>query len=451
MPDMPRHRVEIVRLESGEHLPLVVAPDGLPALFPNLWLLELRRRPTRAPQSQTLESYAYALALFEDFLLEAGIDVVARHVEGAGFGRLDGTNLAIRLSRMSPGAAARRRQADETRKLRHKLGLDRRIPQPRRTDVVCPELASQRATIVRIYLVFLSDMLEHISSPRAVKNPEASPFGILGKALKATIKSVTQEGREALPDPVVRAIFETVLPTTPERPNPANPFVPAVQYRNFVVMLLLSSLALRISEVLGLKLEDLDLRPDRPTLTVVRRPDDRDDRKRRKTPAKTARRTLDLPHVVAAALAEWLDNHRKDEKRFGDAEECPYVFIASVDAAPHVLARQLSRSGADKIFRTLRAHDERFRPDVTAHRFRHTWVTRTWAKRFQDGLDDPFYDELVAYVLGWTAHSQQARSYAKLAIREQSGKFTLEWQDHITKDLKVTSDAHAPVRRNRNR
>jgi integrase len=444
MPDKPRHRVEIVRLESGEHLPLVVGPDGMPALFPNLWLLELRRRPSRAPQSQTLESYAYALALFEDFLLEAGIDVVVRHVDGGSFSRRDGANLAIALSRLSPAAAARRKRTDETRKLRYKLGLDERLPRPRRLDVVCGELASRRATVVCAYLVFLSDMLEHMSSPRATKDPAASPFGILQKALKATIKSVTQEGREALPDPVVKAIFETMLPSTPDRPNPENPFIPAVQYRNFVVVLLLSSSALRISEVIGLKLEDIDLGPQGPRLTVMRRPDDPDDKKRRKTPAKTARRTLDLPLTVASALSEWIHKHRNDTKRFGDIRKCPFVFLAFDDAGPHVAARQLSRSGADKIFRTLRASDVRFRPDVTAHRFRHTWVTRTWNKRIENGLDDPFFDELVAYFLGWTEHSQQARSYAKLAIRHQSGKFTLEWQDHITKDLKIESDAHDP-------
>lgn len=89
----------------------------MPALFPDLRLLELRRRPFKAPQSQTLESYAYALALFEDFLLDQAIAVVARHRSEKGFNQREGSNLAIWLTRLSPVAAARRRRTDEMRKL----------------------------------------------------------------------------------------------------------------------------------------------------------------------------------------------------------------------------------------------------------------------------------------------------------------------------------------------
>ncbi len=161
---------------------------------------------------------------------------------------------------------------------------------------------------------------------------------------------------------------------------------------------------------------------------MVRRPDDPDDRKRRKTQAKTEERTIALPPPVAAALSVWLFEHRVDAKRFGSAADCPFVFLAFDASAPKV-ARQLSRTGADKIFRTLRDHDDQFGPEVTAHRFRHSWVTKTWMKRLEDGAADPFFDDLIAYSLGWSEHSRQARAYSKVAIQEHAKKFTVAWQD----------------------
>lgn len=155
---------------------------------------------------------------------------------------------------------------------------------------------------------------------------------------------------------------EDGLPVRPLRWNPVNPFRHGTRLRNWVMWCIAYDCGLRRGELLKLTLADLP-RPTDPTaaITVRRRPNDKNDKRRIRPAVKTAERTLVISARTAAALRAYLTERPPIGRRTGQ----PYLFAAGHRGA---LGLRAANSAMD-VLKSATGLEH-----LTWHAIRHTWA-----------------------------------------------------------------------------
>lgn len=439
LPGRTRHRRADILLENGEHMPVVLRPDGVPALMPWLWIdLDLREKDL---QAGTLGAYAAVSCILEDWFALRGIDCTERLGMQKPFEDREARDLRDHLRRLTPTGSRQRRHAIAKRDRLVAAGRREVGEEPIRLlpDIVSQPVLNQRICVAASYLRWLDDTLSRIVFPDPVRRRSIVHVLVdFAERLERHRVRAREVRREGLSLDQQKLLLAAILPTTPPLPAGRSAFRQDVRHRNFALILLLASTGLRIGEALGLKLGDVLVEGDQVRIRVRRRPDDHQDPRRRRPQAKTLERTLTLPHVAAMALLDWRDVHRVDGDRFGDAQASPFLFLAAIprneaDRRP----RPLTLGGADKIFRQLRDELPPEAGHVTAHRLRHSWMDHLWSRLRAKGPQDPFVLDVINYAAGWRPGSRQAEAYAQRAVREAADDFAAIFQ----KDLVSLLDA----------
>lgn len=428
-----RHGRTEILLGNGERMPIVLRPDGVPALLPWLWLdLELR---DRGLQAGTLRAYAGVSCLLEDWFALRGVDCTARLRNQQSFEDWEVRDLRNHLHRLTPAGARVRRHAIAKRDRLVEEGRREVGEEPIRLleGVVSQPVLKQRISVAAIYLRWLDDTLSRMIFPDHRKRAKAEHvLTHLAEGLCKLKVRALEVRREGLALDQQKLLLSAILPAPSNQPQTRPLFHESVRHRNFAFILLLASTGLRIGEALGLKMQDVVLQNDWLSVTVRRRPDDPEDPRPRRPQAKTLERTINLPHVAAVALLDWCDFHRKIEPLYGPKHGSPFVFLAcNIHAAANFPATPLSLAGADKIFRDLR---ERLPPEaghVTAHRLRHSWMDHLWTSLRAAGPQDPFVIDVINYAAGWRPGSRQAQAYSQRAQREAADGFAAIFQKQL--------------------
>ncbi len=195
--------------------------------------------------------------------------------------------------------------------------------------------------------------------------------------------------------------------------HPQNPFKPNTRLRNFLLWCLALDLGLRLSEMLKLRLEDINPRGYEPgVLRVVRRPDDPQDQRSRRPSVKTLERLLPLTPTLELLLKLYLQL------------PAPAGRVRSV--TPYLITGRsgcgLSISQADTIpdhiWRSLDLQPFAF------HALRHTWAESLAAALLTDDEDHGLAMEKLRVLGGWSLTSQMPAYYCQLAL----GRAARRWQ-----------------------
>jgi integrase len=434
----PSHRVKVLVDDDRRHHPIVLRPDGVPALLPCLWIDgELRGRNR---QVSTIRSYAGTLCLSENWFALHGLDPVGILREQVPFEDWHVDNLRDYLHLLTPTGKAIRSYAIAKEKALVEAGRRKPGEGPIRLlpDVVSLPVLNTRLLVVATYLRWLNRKLTALLFPSLASRRTAVPvLAHFADSLAARRVKTTERRREGLSERTAMRLLAAILPSVDHSSGTACVFGHDVRHRNFALMLLLASTGLRMGEALGLKLCDLTLDGAELRVSVVRRPDDPDEERRVPPQTKTQERTLPLPTIAAVAILDWIDVHRTDSGRFGDATGNHFLFLARLPKGNEKRrADALSLGGADKIFRTLRERLGSSVEHLTAHRLRHTWMDHVWSSLRAAGPQDPFVLDVINYAGGWRAGSRQAQAYARRAVREASDEFSRIFQDALTRGLK---------------
>lgn len=140
----------------------------------------------------------------------------------------------------------------------------------------------------------------------------------------------------------------------------------AIRVRNYMIFFLLFELGIRRSELLGIKLEDINWRANQ--LQIIRRHNDPDDQRKVEPLVKTNERILPVPDHLMTLILLYKENFRISKT----SKKHPYLLVSHGrgDGSP------LSIKALDQIFVRIRTIIPELK-GVTPHSFRHHDVYKT--------------------------------------------------------------------------
>lgn len=210
-------------------------------------------------------------------------------------------------------------------------------------------------------------------------------------------------------DPDVRKIFlEVIKPGHPE-----NPYQKSLQVRNHAILILAYTFGMRAGEEFSLKRSDYDDRSSPPTLTIHRRPDDVDEKRREPALVKTYGRTLPIEGEALAALEAWLAV-RYDRVRYPNARKHPYIFVGRT-------GDPISLRRGRQLYEQLRKAHPQF-GTLVQHVLRHDANDRWTEHDESTGADTEISRKQRTFAFGWSDGSKMPEKYGKAAIRRGAAK-----------------------------
>jgi len=414
---------------AGERVPMLLSKkNNLPLFYPNVYVTTMLR--TTNAQSATLEVNLYSLKHLYAWARNNQIDLEARFLEKGEF--------------LNEEEAESLRAAV---KLRHKALVDQGIdiPDPiQKSRRVQPQVRKRRAakkspslyrssksctttlSDIRGYLDWLAGKavgrvpaavrsVENLKKDRS-EMKEWLKIG-LNKANKGRNSGTqTNEGLSREDDD---RLFALVHPDAPD-----NPFSHGyAKFRNYVFMKVCRDLALRKSEALGFYVDDIDF--DEGTITVYRRPDNREDKRTNEPNAKTLDRELILGDDLCRLLKKYITEYRE---KYDGCKEHNFIFVAEGTG------KALSKSSANQIFETIRNITNLKLSDalrkVTAHILRFTWCDRYYDENVEVlGKSDLISD--MIYQCGWAKNTKMVEKYANRAIDSRARRRVYDYQERV--------------------
>lgn len=225
--------------------------------------------------------------------------------------------------------------------------------------------------------------------------------------------------RQGLSQEKQRRLFEII-----SRDSHINPWTERFTIvRNELMITLLHEYGFRIGEVLKVKLSDIDFRSN--TITIRRRPHDKDETRIKSPEVKTLGRILNLTPLILDLLKNYILNHRA---KISKARKHPYLLV-SPQGAPFTL------SAANKVFLKIKENFPDEFQNLSAHILRHTWNDNFTLQAKKNGLSDEESHNARVYAQGWTEKSKMPRRYTKGVTKELADKVIQKMSSDLHDEL----------------
>lgn len=372
-----------------------------------------------------------ALQLLQIFLEAQGIDLDARMASGR-FISLAEIALLSRIARQSIAglrdemAMAQVRGAFGMKRPSKSVEWARARVSSKNEEAISGLTSATRLRDIRDYLEWLAtNALSRIA-------PSSPAFAGLAEARNAAIRALNESltvqhsggargQREGISHEEEALLLEVVEPCSHRNPWKDE----FTKYRNYVAVLLLHRIGLRRGELSALKVEDIDFR--RGVLSILRRPDDPDDPRKRQPLVKTRAREIPLAEDLLNVLLDYVVVHRRAIK---GARRHPFLLVASRSGAP------LSSEALDKSFSKLRQVVPGLPNDLSAHVLRHTWNDRFSEEMDRHQVPEAEEQAQRSYLMGWAPTSGTAATYTKRHVRTKAQAASLELQRGMSKGRK---------------
>lgn len=401
------------KFKSGERMPFLVPVEtGVPLEAPTFWIVALRRPSGKQPN--TLGNDLHSLIPFLLWADARGVNISERLRDGVFFSLAELLDIGDFCGLFIDDAV--REIEDRSSNL---LRLDGR----KKTGQRRVQLGEKRnrLTAIRSFVEFISaDFLSNLAVwPQRWSHYNAVRAEFLG-LLQGHVEGLSNVNRDDVGRPEgLEAAAQKRLREVIEPGHPENPFIPAVQFRNYVMIRLLLDTGIRRGELLILKVLDCVLGSS-GFITVHRRPDDPEDDRSAKPATKTAARVLALSGRMTELVHEWVVHHRA---RIPGARRHPFLIVSSRDGRP------MSLSNVNKIMSTLRQVSG-LPKELTPHVLRHSWNDNFSDMADRKGISEDQEIKWRARVMGWRSESS-ARPYLRRTVRRRSNEFLKEMQDEM--------------------
>jgi hypothetical protein len=407
---------------NGERLSILFGKDGMPMLYPNLFVTSMYRNDDQSSGSckKALEHLSYFYEICkglnidierrcerEDFLSLQEIKKIAYYTgitKKATEEKFIVEDKVISINRHKPNLL-------ET--ARHTIRVEKE------EDKVFWQTKYNRLSLFGRFVGWLesyhyphseSKNQEHFLDQRPEKN-EGLTYGEIHEQL--TFKSLSKGQRNIFLDRV--------------RPDYSdNPWVnKGVQHRNYALVLTLYALGIRIGESLNIKLEDFQVKDGKHYVLIKRNAGDLDDPRVKQPKVKTNSRALALSPQLKSILDNYILEHRS---QIEDAAHCPFLFISHRVRNNETLP--LSISGAEKVFREF---GEIMGFKLNPHCLRHTWNDRyseSADKLIAKGKTNEEKSEADrCHLMGWVKGSSMSLVYASRHNTKRAMELALILQD----------------------
>jgi len=294
----------------------------------------------------------------------------------------------------------------------------------RKPKTVSASVHYYRLSVAASYIEFLA----HRVAPSAVEALRIKKMSTMIKANRPirSRKSVPDRDEIRISDSVMEVLDEALKPGSPN--NPASEY--GLQLRNVLMFLILRLTGMRRSELLNLRIEDIDFGAN--TLAVVRRPDAKGDTRNHQPVVKTRPRRIYIEPALVAKIKEYVLTQRN---KIPGAKKHGYLFIThksgSTQGAP------LSISAFQKLMSKLAAIVEG--SGFHAHALRHEWNYQFSRMADAKGMGPEEEAKVRSYIMGWSETSESALHYNRRRIKEQAWEASVELQERYFNGLKRTT------------
>jgi len=386
-------KIRVLVRSDGERLPVLLdRVTGQPLFDPTVYVVsQLRGRA-----ANTIHQRLAALQVLFRFCAARGVNLARRVETGQLFA-------AYELDALVAMASAQAEVGPRRNRFR-KRGLSR-------------ETSANRLRACRSYLSWLMNRRLHqlahsgadYSAYQIARDRTLSDFAARLPSVRlnnAKPRGLTAQQRGAL--------LEIVAPASQKNPWLGN----SAQVRNFLIVRLLYDLGLRRGELLALRLEDVNVRECR--ISILRRPDDVRDPRRRQPVAKTEERILEISNELAGAISNYVVQIRSAVPA---ARRHGYVFVDVHRGAP------LTVSALDKLFNNLRSLSE-LPDDLTSHVLRHDWNDRFSLLMDQKRVKPADELRLRKYLQGWRWDGS-AQRYNRRHVERRANEALLGMQGYL--------------------
>ncbi|HAG1963778.1 TPA: site-specific integrase [Salmonella enterica] len=383
-------------LNSGERYCQVIdKTSGVPLYYPNLYItLECRNK---GASISTIELVAGSLLSFERYLFYAKIDIRNRITD---FSFLSNAELDALYNYISK------------RHKRLKVVNIRRLPE------VADRTRHFRITTIINYLKwYISEIIPFMSDEQIHKT------GLFIKRIESRKPRIKQSYYSDVESKALDEKQQKELRKIIDIGSLKNPFKPEVQLRNYLLIHILLELGIRCGEILNIQIKDINF--DNSILSIIRRPDEIKDPRKKQPLVKTNERTLPLsPHLVSK-IKEYIFDHRKQTPWVSSNA---YLFITHKKGA--TLGHPLSISAYHKIIDKIRSSSLLLNK-FTGHTLRHTWNYNfsVMAINKQRNIKSHNAEKYRSYLMGWEQNSGTAQTYNKKFIESESHKLMMEMSE----------------------
>lgn len=394
-------RVESFELDSGEDYCLLIADDGLPLTYPNLFVTTRVRNASLS--FHTMEQHLHSIAVLLDFCEQKTIDLEQRVLSREFFSPLEVDAICSHcLNRRKP---------------QNDIILIGKRKHPQAQDLVLTSTAYIRVIRICEYLQWLTEVLLR-------RSYDVETAHRLERLLRSFHTRMRRSRGKNSGDEAVGLTYqqEVDLLDTIASDGEGNPFKQeAVRVRNECLIKLMLRSGLRLGEVLGLYVSDIDFTTC--MLTVHRRPDNKADKRKVKPKTKTRARVLQLLPQLAEELRSYIVRYRK---RTPNTSAHPFLFV---NHGNHNLGQPMSRSAVYQLLKKVKSVS----PETLQrpHQTRHTFGDRLKEELGPDGknIPDKKRIEMLNQAMGWSENSKSHLRYTKATRQKQTHKAMVQMQE----------------------
>jgi len=407
---------------NGERLAILLEDNGLPLLYPNLFITAIYRNDDQSSGSckKALEHITY----FYEIIKGLKIDIERRCESGSFLSLQEIKKISYFAGITQKAARAKLINESSTISINsHKPKLLETVRHvirvEKQEDTVSWQTRYNRLTVFGRYV----NWLEKYHYPYQGNESEEYFFDERpGKSEGLTYCEIHEQLSFKSLNKDQRNIFlDRIRPDYPDSPWNNE----GVRYRNYALAMTLYVLGIRIGESLNIKLEDLIVRNGKNYLLVKRNAGDLDDPRIKQPKVKTNSRALALSPQLKSILDTYILEHRSYVQ---GAAHCPFLFMSHRTRNNEVLP--LSISGAEKVFRE-------FAQVMGFHLYPHC-LRHTWNDRYSESAD-----KLIAqgktteekteadrcHLMGWAKGSTMSLVYSSRYDTKRTMQHALHLQD----------------------
>lgn len=190
-----------------------------------------------------------------------------------------------------------------------------------------------------------------------------------------------------------------------------------VRERNQLIILWLLLLGLRVGELLGVKVTNVNFRAGE--VFIPRNADDPEETRATAPLTKTKARLLVLDEDLLRLTQDYVVRTRRT---LAGAKKHGFLFVANGTGAP------LSLSAVRKLFGELRTKVPGLPEELTPHILRHTWNDDFSELMDSRGVAPEEEERLRKQAMGWSDASKMAAAYTRRHVRRKANEASLAMQ-----------------------
>jgi integrase len=402
------------RLQSGERtVDLIDVETGLPLIEPTLYALKRLRSKHLA--LNTIEAHLRAIMLFELVLRIHNIDLNARLHAGALLSLSEIEDIVdcckLRIERVIELLDLKLNAKNNK-----VISLDpfRRLPRSNKRRAVSSY--RDRVAYIRDYVneraIRSLQSVERDSESylrlEAARNHTFSMF-----TARVPSKPKPKKPKVSLSESQIDKLWEVIDPRAEQNPFKGE----FVRFRNNLILQWFILLGLRRGELMGIRVEDIDLSEKK--VRVERRPDSTSDPRKKEGNAKTISGEIPISDDLLLATHEYLTNpNLRPAQSDGNS---PFLFV-SRGGSP------ITNSGIAHIFRKIRESVPELPLDLSPQVCRHTCNHILSVSFDEDGVSDQDEAQRRRVLMRWSPTSEMPDHYNKRRISEKANSSALKAQ-----------------------